>query len=386
MRLSAKSKTRNKGGGRPPAPPIVPNYTLTVTTSGTGGGTATGAGTYPAGTTLHPTATPDGSSDFTGWTGAVVSSSSTLTFQINANMTINAVFTAVTGGGGSGADDTGVAGIDSHMSHSPIKQDLATAQDPCPGLWVSVTDPFVYGPYDGTHLASSDPYVDWLTTAPVDTHVARGQSAASSRFRRLKISDPPVQDSFDSGAGNSATRTQLVHNSTTSGFYVSHNATHNWHLFSHRRHGGDGTMPNNYGGSKGGSNNRCMVCQWKCPRPTGSGSDPVLAINEWKDGYQLLLNNQITGAQKWDFFTAPNNTWIRFYVDVTWSSSGTGAISLWADPGGGAPARKIGPWTTLTNLYSTNAAMFSIGPYCDLALPVGPYNSDFANVQVLAYT
>jgi hypothetical protein len=44
-------------------------YTLTITTSGTGSGMTTGAGAYSAGTQVRPTATPAVGSTFAGWTG-----------------------------------------------------------------------------------------------------------------------------------------------------------------------------------------------------------------------------------------------------------------------------------------------------------------------------
>jgi hypothetical protein len=68
----------------------VTNYTLTQATTGTGGGTVTGAGVYASGTTVNMTATPDSTSSFGGWTPSVCSSGSV---TLSGNLTCTATFT-----------------------------------------------------------------------------------------------------------------------------------------------------------------------------------------------------------------------------------------------------------------------------------------------------
>lgn len=70
-----------------PAPPSpADGYTLTVAKTGTGSGTVTGAGSYPAGTKVTPVATPDADSTFDGWAPAVP-------IIMDANRTATATFT-----------------------------------------------------------------------------------------------------------------------------------------------------------------------------------------------------------------------------------------------------------------------------------------------------
>jgi len=106
-------------------PPI---YTLTVTKSGNGGGTVTSAPAgiacgadcdeqYVAGTQVVLTATPDGSSTFSGWSGACAGTG-TCTIAMNAVHTVDAAFalaqqtlTVTTTGNGAGTVTSNPAGI-----------------------------------------------------------------------------------------------------------------------------------------------------------------------------------------------------------------------------------------------------------------------------------
>jgi List-Bact-rpt repeat protein len=94
---AAKSVTAN----------FTPGRVLTVTKSGTGGGTVTSSPseincggdcseTYLDGTVVTLTATPDGTSTFTGWTGCDSPSGNQCTMTMNANKTVNAEFTRIT--------------------------------------------------------------------------------------------------------------------------------------------------------------------------------------------------------------------------------------------------------------------------------------------------
>ncbi len=386
MRSSAKTKARNKGGGKPPTPPPVPNYTLTVDLLGAGGGTVTGPGidsatsdlaqAYPSGTSVTLTATPDASSDFTAWTGGITSTASPVTFTVSADMTVHATFAAITGGGGSNPDDTGVPAIDSHMG-AIKKQDLATAQDFCPGLWIKSTTPYVDGPYTTAKPISGDTWITWLNTAPVDSHVARGQTTTSARFRRLKA-DETVQDVFDAGK-NASTRTQMVNNSTTNTFWPGVDGTRYWYMFSHRRHGAGqlGTNP-------------VQVCQWKAPVSSGGTTQPILAINELGSGYQFLWHDWNAGTkQAYPMNFASNNVWIRFWVDIKWSATSSSAsFSVWSDMNGWPPTRMTGfPVTGKKTLFvSSEASNWSVGMYASPASDLnGILLSDYANFQVCAY-
>lgn len=76
-----------------PAKPVAQQFTLTTATAGTGSGTVTGAGTYPAGQSVTPVATPATGSSFAGWSGACTGG--TCAVVMDANKTVTATFTLI---------------------------------------------------------------------------------------------------------------------------------------------------------------------------------------------------------------------------------------------------------------------------------------------------
>jgi hypothetical protein len=69
-------------------------FVITTSSVPSNGGTTSGAGTFPAGTTHTVTATPSSGYNFAGWTenGSVVSTSASYTFVLNSNRNLVAVF------------------------------------------------------------------------------------------------------------------------------------------------------------------------------------------------------------------------------------------------------------------------------------------------------
>lgn len=65
---------------------------FTLTTSATAGGSATPGGSYPPGTIVTLTAAPDAFSRFSGWTGDVTSSMSSIAVTMTAARTVQAIF------------------------------------------------------------------------------------------------------------------------------------------------------------------------------------------------------------------------------------------------------------------------------------------------------
>jgi hypothetical protein len=72
------------------------NYTITTSSSPSAGGTTTGDGTFPAGSSRTVTATANNGYSFVNWTesGSIVSSSASYTFTLNSNRSLVATFTA----------------------------------------------------------------------------------------------------------------------------------------------------------------------------------------------------------------------------------------------------------------------------------------------------
>lgn len=394
MRTDSKAKTRHHGGGGPPSPPPIPDRIVTTTKSGSGDGTITeglGAVTVPDGTTVTRTANPDASSDFGGWTGAITSSSNPVSVTVNSDITINAVFTAV-GSGGSNPDDTGVALIDNHMG-SLNKSDLCSAIDPCPNLWISVTDPYVYNPYSSAFPAADDPYIKRYdsSTAAIDPHIARGQITQSPYWRRIHA-DQTIQDKYDDGSWknppvpiNQSTRTQLVHNSTSQTFWLGAEGKRYWYMFSHRRHG-HGQLADTNG-------NAIQVCQWKAPQAGGGGTQPILAIGEKTSGYQFIWHDWYAPNNPKLYYQIPftsNNLWVRFWCDIKWSANPANAtFTIWTDVNGGAPERiEKMPVTGQRTLFdSAQPSNWSHGIYSSPATDLnGTLNGDYANLQVCDYS
>jgi len=134
-------------GARPAPPP--PQFVLTVLTGGNGFGSVTANpmptnGTYPAGTVVTLTATPNSASNFTGWSGCTASGSNTCTVTMDAAKTVTANFalkqyalTVVNAGNGSGSfslNPTG--GTYNHgtvvtVSASPAASSLFTSWSGC---------------------------------------------------------------------------------------------------------------------------------------------------------------------------------------------------------------------------------------------------------------
>jgi len=90
---------------------FVQTYTLTTSTSPSGGGTISLSpvgGVYASGTQVTLTASPASGYVFSGWTGSVTTSTNPLTVTVNSNMTLTANFTSQVS---STSVNTGVVGV-----------------------------------------------------------------------------------------------------------------------------------------------------------------------------------------------------------------------------------------------------------------------------------
>ncbi|MFA5375261.1 MAG: hypothetical protein WC455_05830, partial [Dehalococcoidia bacterium] len=88
------------------------NYTLTITTSGSGSGTFTPASgtSYPCGTVVNLNASPNACSTFSGWSGSITNSSANTTITMDGAKSVTANFSLIqytlnisSGGNGSAA-------------------------------------------------------------------------------------------------------------------------------------------------------------------------------------------------------------------------------------------------------------------------------------------
>jgi hypothetical protein len=118
------------------APP--PNPTLTVSLSGTGGGSVTGAGiscpgacshSYPVGTNVTLTATPGSGSTFAGWSGACTGTGA-CTVKMTANQSVTATFSASGGSGSGSAGGSGGGGTGGTVSVAQVLAELGSEITP----------------------------------------------------------------------------------------------------------------------------------------------------------------------------------------------------------------------------------------------------------------
>jgi hypothetical protein len=259
-----------------------------------------------------------------------------------------------------------------------VKEDYCDTDDPLTGKWVIVNDPYWNVGQPGYSLVD-DPYIDRLTASP-DPHVPLRKSIASSNYRQHKVIPG---DQSDEPAGSTSTRTMLVNNSRfgTQTFWPATDGQHYWYVHGHRRHG-EGVLPD-FPVATPYADGSYQICQFKTLRE-GGGSDPIIHLNEWGDGYQLIYNYQAAGAvqvkQSW-FFPAANNVWVRFRFEILWGLT-EGYFGLWSDISG---TEKLMAELLAPTLYPNTAgpsANWSHGPYGPLN-GLGVYISDYSNFQVL---
>jgi hypothetical protein len=119
----------------------VTNYTLTQATTGTGGGTVTGAGVYASGTTVNMTASPNSYSSFDGWSPSVCASGS---ITMSGNQTCTATFTllpsvvlTITSAGTGLGTTTGagsyIQGSTATLTATPLQGSIFTGWSGSPG-------------------------------------------------------------------------------------------------------------------------------------------------------------------------------------------------------------------------------------------------------------
>lgn len=80
----------------PPTPPTPDTFTITLDVDPTGGGTASGGGTFKDGVSITVSAAPSPNYEFSGWRedGTIVSTNESYSFTVSKNRTLTAVFSS----------------------------------------------------------------------------------------------------------------------------------------------------------------------------------------------------------------------------------------------------------------------------------------------------
>jgi hypothetical protein len=153
-----------------------PTYTLSITKAGTGSGTVTSSPsgtTFPAGTVVTLTATPDASSTFAAWSGGVTGTSPTCTVTTSADTAVTATFTLKT------YTITATAGTGGSISPSgSITVDYGTSQS------------FSITPNSGYYIA--DVKVDGVSQGGVSSYTFSNVTADHSIEASFNAGPPPV--------------------------------------------------------------------------------------------------------------------------------------------------------------------------------------------------
>jgi uncharacterized repeat protein (TIGR02543 family) len=91
----SSSYTFTLNGDETLAANFLPTYSLRVSASPADGGTVSGGGTFPEGSTTNVTATANNGFEFIGWTGDATGTDNSLTFTVTSNLNITANFAAI---------------------------------------------------------------------------------------------------------------------------------------------------------------------------------------------------------------------------------------------------------------------------------------------------
>jgi hypothetical protein len=274
--------------------------------------------------------------------------------------------------------------------------DYQVAANDVPSIWRGMTDA-----YFGTNCSkptsaftdAADPQVNWNATggdpAPALDNVAHPG--------RRQLTTVGLQNCWDKVHQPSSARTQIGLWSPSQSFYMFNSGQREAVAVSIRLD--PDKYPSRNIASGGGTTYFCnCLGQWKSiSGSVGSSSgspngDPVLIFYEGKDGFRLqekvgsTIRNTFVSPSKG--FTVKRGIWLRYLLDVYWSSGSKGAYRLWVDLDGDnvrdfVPA---GPKTTAPTIlpgYSRNS--MNIGPYHKILSDNPKHGIDLGAVEVLSH-
>jgi hypothetical protein len=294
------------------------NYTITVSASPSAGGTVSGGGTFPAGSSRTVTATANSGYTFTNWTenGSVVSSSASYTFTLNANRNLVANFTTV-------------------------NYTITVSASPSAGGTVSGGGTFPAGSSRTVTATANSGYtfVNWTENGSVVS------SSASYTFT-LNANRNLVAN-FNSG---SHTATIGLYVPTTGGFYLRNSNT-------------TGGSDTSFSYGPGGQGWIPLVGDWN-----GDGTDTVGLYNPANGTFYLRNSNSIGFADITFSYGPPGQGWIPVTGD--WNGDGVDTVGLYNPANGVFYLRN-------TNSVGVADITFSYGPVGQGWIPIaGDWNGD----------
>jgi chitodextrinase len=254
---------------------------------------------------------------------------------------------------------------------SLLRSDTASATDPKSGLWGSIA-------------AASDSRAQWMSTGGTDTLMASGGSQGNKSYRLMTLLDGDNSDGERSQLGHNTSSGENAPGQTSGTFAVYKQGDHKITFFSQRY---SGNFDPNAGSWQ-------QIGQLKQAEPYSNAVPTGVALELQLYGGKLHLENFWT--DKWTTSAPAKNAWIRYALDVVFSTSAsTGKFKLYVDLNGDGDALDSGeqsPWITGQTLATESSSgkaipsSLMLGMYHDSSIPCpGPTGCQVGidNVEVV---
>jgi hypothetical protein len=267
-----------------------------------------------------------------------------------------------------------------------VAEDLATQANPCP-LWGQISDPHLFG-CDAS--GAEDPFIV-RRTGDGDPHVAIGQRAPSSHYRRY-ISRAGVQSIYDDNCNcNNSTRTQTQRWSARNNPMAFTPGNYAFYYSFRLQELANGASPFPHEQARGGGIAKySQLLQFKSH---GGGLDSYLPLYATIGSNGIKFRTLDGEDNVYRILEVPTGEWIRMAIVANWDEDGW--YEVWADlDGNGSMTRVLdrmyGIDFTQGRPYSSSAiGLYHHMDLFDGTVPGQPRQetiyTDYANVQITRY-
>lgn len=261
-----------------------------------------------------------------------------------------------------------------------VAADYAKTDNPVTEAWNYVTNGYFLG---STFVPSGDPQITWAATGGDPLPAFDGQVHTGYR----SLTTEGNQAIWDAKNQPDSTRAQLGGWTGSEIFHAGEVGTRELTGFSVRL---DPDTPLPYDQAPGGGNTKySTIVQWKSATSSSVNGKPPFIFNEGKDGVKMVYNGpsglieEVISPKTG--FTVPRGKWIRFALDINYSTTTSGAYRLWGDLDGSGVFKPLTPkHNVITVIPGYTRNVMNIGPYHKLSLPKN--GRDYANVNVLKHS